>query len=435
MGDGRYYTFYQFYSVVVLVFIVMFTLAVIITTYYKHLNKKEELTILSLAFVNLILRAIEVVIPNKGLASSFKCMASILFLVAYFLLINYLFGKKIKLIKEIKNTFFGVAVIIFSLISILVQNKALIEHYEFFSTSYSLFYKVCVIMLLIRVLYVIVKCQSAKENIHRVYKNKVVALWTFVGIFMPLCIYFVGVIIQFSYLDFIEYILMFLVGLLLSLVSDDQVQIGVTGIFFDKIGDMVTDFIYVTDVNGSIIYKNYCASKSQYFKKLDKINVQDIDNLYEGNIQKRKKYFKKEYVYLTIGSEKHYFSHKISFLQSNDETLGHIITITEITHLMEMLYQLEEQRKKSKEVNDSLKNYAQVVYHLEKEKKINSMLQEIIATREQDMENLIFQIINLEKDIDSEDLEDKIDETIQYNSQILEDVRSAVSAFREHYGG
>lgn len=63
------------------------------------------------------------------------------------------------------------------------------------------------------------------------------------------------------------------------------------------------------------------------------------------------------------------------------------------------------------------------------------MLQEIIATREQDMENLIFQIVNLEKDIDSEDLEDKIDETIQYNSQILEDVRSAVSAFREHYGG
>ena len=103
MGDGRYYTFYQFYSVVVLVFIVMFILAVIISSFYKRLNKKESLTILSLSFVNLILRITEVVIPNKSLATTFKGMASFLFLVTYFLLIDYLFSKKVQLIKERKH--------------------------------------------------------------------------------------------------------------------------------------------------------------------------------------------------------------------------------------------------------------------------------------------------------------------------------------------
>lgn len=435
MGDGRYYTFYQFYSVVVLVFIVMFILAVIISSFYKRLNKKESLTILSLSFVNLILRITEVVIPNKSLATTFKGMASFFFLVAYFLLIDYLFSKKVQLIKERKHIFLGVVATLFVLLKILTQNRILIEQYEFFSTSYSWIYKLCVIMLLIRILHIVMKCFYAKENIHRIYKNIAITLWTVMVLFLPLCIYFVCIIIDFSYLDFIEYSLMFLVGVLLSLGMDDQVQIGATGMFFDKIGDMVTDFIYVTDINGRIIYKNHCARKAKYFKKLDTINVEGIDTLYQGEIQKQKNYFGKEHVYLLFENKKYYFTHTISSLLSNGEVVGHIITITEITHLMELLHQLEEQREKSKEANKNLTNYAQVVYHLEKEKKIHSMLQEIIVTREQDMENLNLHIHHLEKNIDSENLEEKIDETIQYNSQILEDVRSAVSAFREHYGG
>ena len=93
------------------------------------------------------------------------------------------------------------------------------------------------------------------------------------------------------------------------------------------------------------------------------------------------------------------------------------------------MYSLEDQKQKSKEANAKLRNYSEVVYHIEKEKEINTLLEEIVSSREKEMQSLINRIDAL---IDNEgDFVEQVDPVIRFNQKILEDVRKAVSTYRK----
>ena len=132
---------------------------------------------------------------------------------------------------------------------------------------------------------------------------------------------------------------------------------------------------------------------------------------------------------------KHYLTYKKSELRERGELLGYIITITEITDLIELLFELEDKKKKSKTTNNQLKNYSKIVYHIEKEKEINTLLQEIIDSREDQMKQLSEMIVEIKEKIDDPLFEEQIDVAISKSNEILHDIRNTVSTYREHFGG
>lgn len=112
--------------------------------------------------------------------------------------------------------------------------------------------------------------------------------------------------------------------------------------------------------------------------------------------------------------------------------IGRVLTITNITELISLLNDLEEKKSESEKLNEELKNYTKVVYHLEKEKKINNLLEEIVLTRDSQM-NYLIQLINDTKEvIDDTSFENSIEQSIEQSNAILNDVRDTVTKYREY---
>lgn len=112
--------------------------------------------------------------------------------------------------------------------------------------------------------------------------------------------------------------------------------------------------------------------------------------------------------------------------------MGFIITISNISDLIKLMVNLEKKKEESRIVNEKLKNYSNVVYHIEKEKEINNLLEEIVSLRDIQMKYLSGLILDTKEKLSDDIFEKHIDNAINKTNEILEDVRATVSKYREY---
>ncbi len=436
MGDGRYYTIYQFLSVSLLVMLSMILIASMLIGYIRNKNSDNARAVFRLFFVLAVLmtlKVVELVIPGIYIGFIIRCiiaMAIIIMFLEWFIYLNHhvfkiVQGKKSLFVRAI----FRIAAMMLIFTTVFTNGRLIITQYHFFHTRFSGFYAALLIALSVLVSIFIIWILASKKQINKLYKNSVSALSLVMSLFFPLVLYSVMVFYHADYVDFAEILVFTAFGVLFSIIMNKQVPLELTVLAFNRIGDIIQDYIFVTDMTGKVIYRNRQANQSNYFVKDEKITIENIKKLYitepiikhnaEGN----------EYVKLKHKKETRYFSHKYEPLKEQGKTIGQIITIVDITKLMNLLFSLEDQKKKSEEVHAKLKNYSKVVYHVEKEKKINALLEEIVSSRETEMQHLIAGIDAL---IENEgDFKEQVDPIIRFNQKILEDVRKAVSTYRQ----
>ena len=161
--------------------------------------------------------------------------------------------------------------------------------------------------------------------------------------------------------------------------------------------------------------------------------MEQIEEIYRSEAILKRDEDGDQYIHLMDGEDNYYLGHQVDTLKNNEELIGYIITIVDISELVELLKQLREMELQAKEVNEQLANYAEIVYNVEKENQINILLEKILSTREEDVERLIDQINDL---IESENYDDeklmqeRIDHVIKYNQQIIDEVRKTVNSYR-----
>ncbi|WP_027399031.1 hypothetical protein [Anaerovorax odorimutans] len=441
MNDGRYYTFYQFFSIIVLVFLCIFVVCSMVISYYRYKEKNDKEYILSIFLCILIVdifRVIECVIPNIAIANLLRYIQLTLFIILIWILYYYLFIELLSIFK-LSYKYFNLIIesVFISLLifGIVTNGKFLILSYDFSSAKYSIVYLICVCTFLFMVILAMIIMLLRKKQVHNVYKNSILLFVISSILVIPLMFYIYAIILKHTYLDFVEFFIYYMLCTILNISIYSEAELGLTTLAFDKIGDMIRDYIFVINNNGNIVYKNKSAANSGFLTKEETVSINNITDLYKGNIKSKKSHLGKDYIQLTAGSNTFYFTHKSKPLMDKEELIGYIITISDITPLMDLVFSLEDKKEKSKEANKKLENYSKVVYNLEKEKQINVLLDEIITSRENDMENLIFMINDLEGEIDNENFENLVDEAIEYNRSILDDVRQAVNTYRQHYGG
>jgi transcriptional regulator with PAS, ATPase and Fis domain len=241
------------------------------------------------------------------------------------------------------------------------------------------------------------------------------------------------ILLNVDYLDFAEILFFITLSVMFNIIMYSQSSSGLTILAFDKIGDILQDYVFVTNVDGNVIHKNKMANQSDLFISDEKIDIDNIKNIYRIKPDIKKNSHGNEYAKLEYKNKELYFIHKHDFLKDKEEIIGHIITIIDITNLMNLLYSLEDKKEKSKETNAKLKHYSEVVYHIEKEKEINVLLEEILYSREKEMQSLIDKINLLIQN--ENDFLEQIDHVVCFNQRILEDVRKAVRTYRQYYGG
>jgi hypothetical protein len=435
MGDGRYYTYYQFWGIVILVSLSIFVIASTVAGYYRNRGNKNDIQLLHL-FLGLttliIIKIIEFVIPSVTSGLFLRGLFAIGIFILIFEWFNYLNSTFLQF-KKFYNRKIAWAVFSFMALTLLYSRGNLFfKDYHFFESKFSWIYTLCCLIMTVLAFSFVVISAVARRKIHKIYANITITGMLVIFNLLPLLFYTVTVFIESNYIDFAEIYLLFMLACSFNLVMYNQAPSGITVLTFEKIGDIINDYIIVIDLRGKIIYRNRAVLQSDFFDFKDNIQIDHINKIYKQSVILQES-DDEEYIHLMDGEDDYYFGHQVEQIINHGEIIGHIITIVDISELVELLHQLRDMKLQAKEINKQLVNYAEVVYNVEKEKEINELLEKILESREDDVKKLIEQIdfiIQEKRQDDYTYMKDQIDYVIEFNKKIIDEVRKTVNSYR-----
>jgi len=236
---------------------------------------------------------------------------------------------------------------------------------------------------------------------------------------------FIAIIFNFDAKIFI-YILL---AINLKILGEYFMPYSATTSIWGDIKEFVLDYVFIVDDNCKIIYKNNNMINSSIFNNLDRINLDDIEEIFANPSIIRKAYEKS---FIKVLNYSMYFQYNKKELLDGDKIIGYIITFTDITGLINMLDNLKLKQEQTKETNVKRAIYKDIVYEIEKEREINMLLEKIANNQQQSMKELKMEIKNLRKNMDS-DFNANIVKTIEKAKENLTDVRNAVSEYMNYY--
>ncbi|WP_461206852.1 hypothetical protein [Clostridium sp. DL1XJH146] len=455
MGDGRYYTFNQFFSIIILLALIIFILISTMLIYYRNVKNEGSKYITSIFIqLNIIVlsRFIEEIIVSQAIARILRniqniFVVSICAIFSYYLW-NYVIpvykSEKVNLEKrKLKNSIFISVLVIYILIivifEIFTKGHIIVANYTFENIVYTKEY----IVLLTINLFVLVTISLKifllvpKNKIEGLplYKNKILSFLIIIMSVLPLSIYLLALINKSEYLQFIEFILYFSFSIVMNFLTLSFIPYNVTPIAFDNIKNMILDFVFIVDESGSIIYKNSKIDDVDFFRKITMIDHSNVKILFKGKVEEVWDKLNTPYVQLTKGNQKYYFCYKVRKVKDKNKVIGSIITITEITDLINKIITLDEKKEEAQGINKQLYDYSGKVYKLEKEKMINDLLEEITVVQEKSMLEIVYRLELVLKKIDNEDFEEDIDKLIVLADDNLIKIRKAVTLYNNYYGG
>jgi len=424
MGDGRYYTYYQFFDVFLVLISIILAIGNLI--YFQYRKSKDT----KLAHINIpliliivfcIIGMIETVIPNLYYAYMLRNIEC-----GLLLLVIIMFSLDKETINSNKKIIVGLLI---SIILILFFNGIFVKSYDFHKVVYTYLYRMLLVSCLIIWVFLSVKNLFIKKIS---YNNKQIISIKLFTVLIPILIYLVILTKNSNFLEYFEMIMIicFTIYIYLSIKLNNESSL--TMLAFDKIREVSTNYIFVTDETYKLIYKNKAATKSGFFNEALNINASDFSTMFKGNSVKRTTDLGKEYIRLEINDDTKYFAYKKKPLESGQKNIGFIITITNITDLIKLLVNLENKKEESIIANEKLKKYSDVVYHVEKEKRINILLEEILSLRDIQMQRLSQMIFDTKEKSNEKNFEGSVDVAINLANEILEEVRDTVSKYREY---
>lgn len=228
------------------------------------------------------------------------------------------------------------------------------------------------------------------------------------------------------YLEYFS-LLIFMLALYCYMYLKTPFRISST--IFNDVREMVLDYIFITDKQGKVIYKNFKFSEVGIFKILNVVNLNHINELFNQEVVIRKAYNMVFFKY--NGSVVRYFSYSHKSIEDQGKIVGQIITLTDMTDLVDLLDNLKIKEEETWMIHQALKLQEESVYELEKEKEIHHLLKEI-ANNQQVVMIQLKQKIDALKPCD-ENMTLSLSDLIDACKDNLEDVRAAVTTYMDYY--
>lgn len=212
-------------------------------------------------------------------------------------------------------------------------------------------------------------------------------------------------------------------------LSNRFVKYRVSSSLFSDVKLQMLDYVFIVDINGNIMFRNNKVLDAKLFKQIDKIDVNNVEDIFFGDVVSRTA-FGKQFIKL-MEENTHYFQYQKKALFDKGKLAGHILTFVDITDLICMLDELHEKQEELATINTELMKYQEIVYDIEKEKEVNHLLGDIANNQQKAMVELKEEIQALA--LDDEKVMEKI-ETLLIKAKIdLKNVREAVSAYMNYY--
>jgi len=227
-----------------------------------------------------------------------------------------------------------------------------------------------------------------------------------------------------------KYIMYILFAIQFSILSTRLLPYRISTSIFGSVKDFILDYVFIVDEYGFIIYKSTRVIKSDFFNEKKQIDIENTDSVFIGEVTKRDAYGK---TFIKIQTDKTtYFQYNIRDLAKENKVVGYVITFIDITELVDMLDELKRKQEVTVLANEELKKYKDVVYEMEKEKEINTILSEIANNQYKSMLSLKGEIDIARADMEGE-FDKKLTEIIADAKKDLQDVRRAVTAYMNYY--
>ena len=219
-------------------------------------------------------------------------------------------------------------------------------------------------------------------------------------------------------------------AIVITIISMKFTQYRVSGFIFRDLKDMINDYVFIIDNKGNVIYRSKLVNESVIFNNDTKIEPNNIEKFFNKKVHIKKEY--NQTIIRFMDEYPRYFQYSKKAITQKNQNEGYIITFVEVSLLMNILTELDAKRDEMNSINIRLKEYKDKVYHIEKEKEVNSLLLEIAQNQYNTMNNLRDDISLLSNN-GGMDLDTKISSITQQAKHALGDVRVAVAKYREYY--
>jgi len=375
MGDGRYYTTLQFFNTLILLVLIMVITVNLVTVIYKVIHEKNSRWMIALYVVlwaTIILRLIEEVIVGADYVALYSRI-----------------GKGLIILLTI-----GIAWSIGTMIrSIYLENKLITNGFN---------------------------------------PDELLLVAGFFS--LGLVIYLILLLLPLRWAEFYQFFFYGVLGYTLNRLLALVTPYGISLSLFTHTKDMILDYVFITDADGNIIFQNNNSETASYFKASKTLNLNNITSMFKHEVE-HQQLRGKDYIKVDGGEKTLYFSYSIKPLTRHSRCVGTIITFTDVSGLMALLEDLDQKNGVQESINEELKEYATIVYHLEKEKEIQQLLTSIAENQEKSMLALKVDILNA---IDLEDRQgylENLEDMILRAKKNLRDVRHSVNTFKAYFGG
>lgn len=189
------------------------------------------------------------------------------------------------------------------------------------------------------------------------------------------------------------------------------------------------DYVFIVDAKGDVIFKNDKTMDSTLFNESVEIKGDYIEAIFCDNVVIRN-VFGEKFIKVS-GKEIHYFKHHKKEIFDNEKVAGYILTFVDITELITMLDELSRKKEETSKRNTELHKHKEIVYDLEREKEINTLLEEITETQQKAILILKEKISKL--NLRDDDFIPEIEKLILTAKSDLKDVREVVTAYINYY--
>ncbi|MBN2899907.1 MAG: PAS domain-containing protein, partial [Clostridia bacterium] len=426
MGDGRYYTYYQFFDVLVMTILAVLAIASMAYCHYRKNRTSDILNIytaLGLIVTFAILRTIEAVIPAVDIALVLRNIEMGCLLMLYAILF---FNRYVeRWMKAGRTVFLCLVVLFFSGLQLFIQRGDF--HDVVYTDVYQVFLAVEMAALII----------GAAIELHKqkaFVEKRLLILRHVLLLIVPGLVYSLIVTAANPAVDYAEGMLLILMTAYIDVQFLTGHESSFTLLAFNKTGDVGLNYIFVVDSTYKLVYRNNAAKNAAFFKETECLYLSDVEAIFSGEAVRKSRYQQKDYIQFIEDGEEYYFSYKMTPMVEKDHNIGYIIAFTDVTDLMNLLNHLENKKLQSKSANEKLMNYSKVVYHIEKEKEINHLLEEVLSARESQLQHLSRLIAAAKDQLHDACFVRCIDEAIDQSNEILGDVRNTVTKYREYYG-
>jgi len=416
MGDGRYYTVYQFCTIV---FLTVFLTGISISTVmcvYQGIRQKGRPVFLAHLSLGLaaVFRFAEEVLASRDFARTAKGGELVCILISLAAISGMLNRDKPRtaLVHRVFSLISGSL-----LAGALWHPQWLVDIYFFSDLRFGILY------LFIAGLWLVYATTAGFLS----KSGGMVFLFIF-----PLAVHLAGVMAggkpgNLGLLALYPFWLAFI-----NIVSADTKDYRIGSQVFANINNLIKDAVVVCDPDNKIIYRNRHAREADFLiRGRTHIPGKAPEGIFSKDMTRCRKY---DFNTFTPENHERYMDCQVKEIRLGKRLVGRTLVISDITDLISMLDIQAGQKARLEAVNQKLDHYSNIVFDLEKEKEISSLLTGITQTQEQFMESFRQRIKALEQMGRGKRFDSRVKALIEDAKNNLAGVRHTVARYRRYYG-